>query len=113
MRNGILALRLRYCPGNNKKGYATIIILLMKGQIDCLILMSRMLKFIGGETGVARCGISVGERGNNRVNFTESQSGLLLFGGNFFFIPAPQTSNMYHLANEDHCPAFLPHEFKN
>jgi hypothetical protein len=103
---------LRYCPGNNKKGYATIIILLMKGQIDCLIIISRMLKFIGGEMGVPGCGILVRKRGNNRVNFSESQSGLLLFGGNFFFYSGTAVSNLYHLANEDHCPAFLPQEFK-
>ena len=74
-----------HCPGNNKNEYATTIILLMKGEKDCFIIMSRMLKFIGGERGAARRGILVRVRGNNRVNFAQSQSGLLLFGGNFFF----------------------------
>lgn len=35
-RRDIFALRLNDCPGNNNKGYATIIILLMKAQIYCL-----------------------------------------------------------------------------
>jgi len=46
------------------------------------------------------------------VNFAESQNGLLLFGGNFFFYSGTAVSNLYHLANEDQSPALLPQEFK-